>query len=476
MGQQAVLVVEADTAARHDLGDFLRDRGYQCVLVSSVQEALEPLAHSDFLFTLLHLKSNGTDGLDLVHRLKLQGGDPGAIIGMVDERDNHGSVDSIPLVIDTVLRPPFRHEELAAAIKEATAPVGAPKQPPEHALARIGREMELWCSPRMRDVREIIRDAARIDITVLVTGETGTGKDLVARAIHYFSGRRTRPFVKVNCAAVPRDLLESELFGHERGSFTGADKLKIGKFETAHQGTIFLDEIGDLHPALQAKLLHVLQDGDFSRVGGKSTLKVDVRVVAATNQDLERAVAEGRFREDLYYRLNVIRIVVPPLRERSEEIPALIEYFVQMYSKLFRREGFSISPTVMDGLLRHRYPGNIRELENSIKRMIVLRDPFPRLPSLPTDATARSISPPSTPVLELSLKEISRKACLAAERDAIGRALEQTGWNRVRAAKALKISYRALLYKMKQSGLTGARDYPRAATWRVPDQPGGWTA
>ncbi len=424
----------------------------------------------------MHLKSNGTDGLDLVHRLKLQGGDPGAIIGMVDERDNHGSVDSIPLVIDTVLRPPFRHEELAAAIKEATAPAGAPKQPPEHALARIGREMELWCSPRMRDVREIIRDAARIDITVLVTGETGTGKDLVARAIHYFSGRRTRPFVKVNCAAVPRDLLESELFGHERGSFTGADKLKIGKFETAHQGTIFLDEIGDLHPALQAKLLHVLQDGDFSRVGGKSTLKVDVRVVAATNQDLERAVAEGRFREDLYYRLNVIRIVVPPLRERSEEIPALIEYFVQMYSKLFRREGFSISPTVMDGLLRHRYPGNIRELENSIKRMIVLRDPFPRLPSIPTDATARSISPPSTPVLELSLKEISRKACLAAERDAIGRALEQTGWNRVRAAKALKISYRALLYKMKQSGLTGARDYPRAVTWRVPDQPGGWTA
>jgi two-component system response regulator AtoC len=477
VGQQAVLVVEADAASRKSLADFLRDLGYQCVVVGSVQEALTPLARSDFLFTLLHLTSNGTNGFDLVHRLKLQVGDPGAIIGMVDEHDNHGPVDSIPLVIDTVLRQPFGREELEAAIKEATAPAGAPKSPPEHALARIAREMELWCSPSMRDVREIIREAARIDITVLVTGETGTGKDLVARAIHYFSGRRTSPFVKVNCAAVPRDLLESELFGHERGSFTGADKLKVGKFEAAHQGTIFLDEIGDLHPALQAKLLHVLQDGDFSRVGGKSTLKVDVRVVAATNQDLERAVAEGRFREDLYYRLNVIRVIVPPLRERIEEIPVLIEYFAQMYSKLFRREGFSIAPSVMERLLQHRYPGNVRELENLIKRMIVLKDPFSRPLSPSTEPTARSTHPPTTSVPEVSLKEISRKACLAAERDAIGRVLEQTGWNRVRAAKTLKISYRALLYKMKQVGLAGARSYPRpAATWGVQDRPGGWTA
>src|SRR5207244_13381946 len=220
--------------------------------------------------------------------------------------------------------------------------------------------LDLWCSPKMLEARQIRREAARVDVTVLVTGETGTGKELVAHAIHHFSARRAGPFIKVNCAAMPRDLLESELFGYERGAFTGAHKLKIGKFEAAHRGTIFLDEIGDLHPALQAKLLHVLQDGDFSRVGGKSTLKVGVRVAAATNQDLERAVAEGRFREDLFYRLNVIRIVVPPLRERTEEIPALIDYFVQMYSKLFRREGFSISPTVMERLLRHRYPGHIR--------------------------------------------------------------------------------------------------------------------
>ncbi len=477
MNHQRVLVVQGDAAARQSLADVLRDRGYQCVLASSVQEALEPLAHNDFLFTVLHLPSNGTDGLDFVHRLKFQGGDPGPILGVIDERDGHRAAEAASLVADTVLRQPFRHEELEAAIKEVATPSVGGRPPPEHALARIGREMELWCSPRMHEVREIIREAARIDITVLVTGETGTGKDLVARAIHHLSGRRTSPFVKVNCAAVPRDLLESELFGHERGSFTGADKLKVGKFEAAHRGTIFLDEIGDLHPALQAKLLHVLQDGDFSRVGGKSTLRVDVRVIAATNQDLERAVSEGRFREDLYYRLNVIRIVVPPLRERVEEIPVLIDYFGQLYSKLFRRESFSVPPAVMERLLGHPYPGNVRELENLIKRMIVLRDPFPtRFPSLPKDAVTRGTGPSITPVLEFSLKDISRKASLAAEREAIGRVLEQTGWNRVRAAKALKISYRALLYKMKQAGLTGGRGYPRPAISGVPGQPGGWTA
>jgi len=328
----------------------------------------------------------------------------------------------------------------------------------------------------MREVRDIIGEAAGVDVTVLITGETGTGKEVVARAIHHLSTRRPSPFVKVNCAAVPRELLESELFGHERGAFTGAHKLKIGKFEAAHHGTIFLDEIGDLHSSLQGKLLHVLQDGDFSRVGGKSTLKIDVRVLAATNQDLERAVGQGRFREDLYYRLNVIQIAVPPLRERTEEIPVLVDYFVQRYAKIFRREGFSIPSPVMERLTQQRYPGNVRELENLIKRMIVLRDPLlARTPgshaSVVPPANGPSKAPPSP---DISLKDISRKASLAAEREVISSVLEKTGWNRVRAAKALKISYRALLYKIKRVGL---EHLPSSSptTVRPGAHPGGWT-
>jgi two-component system response regulator AtoC len=264
---------------------------------------------------------------------------------------------------------------------------------------------------------------------------------------------------------MPRELLESELFGYERGAFTGAHKLKIGKFEAAHHGTIFLDEIGDLHPALQAKLLHVLQDGEFSRIGAKSTLSVDVRVLAATNQDLDRAVAEGRFREDLYYRLNVIQVFVPPLRQRASEIPQLANYFVERYARLYGRKGFVVPSSVMERLMRHRYPGNVRELENLIKRMIVLDDPFLSRIPMPEAVGdgARPTSATPTPAPETSLKEIGRRASQAAERDAIEKMLAQTGWNRVRAARALRISYRALLYKIKQAGL-GARSSARSAS------------
>ena len=330
---------------------------------------------------------------------------------------------------------------------------------PDEPAARLEREVALWRSPKMREVLEIIQRAAGVDVTVLICGETGTGKDLVARVVHHLSSRRGKPFIKVNCAAMPRDLLESELFGHERGAFTGAHRQKVGKFEAADGGTIFLDEIGDLHPALQAKLLHVLQDGEFSRVGGKSTLKVDVRVIAATNQDLDRAVAGGRFREDLYYRINVIQIVVPPLRERTEEIPFLISYFIERHSRLFRREGFTVPPDVMEVLTKHNYPGNVREVENLVKRMIVLGDP-----SLASAALAprkleslAAVPPRKLPLLSPSLKDVARQAARSAEREAIAKVLEDTRWNRVKAAKLLRISYRALLYKIKDVGLDRSR-------------------
>jgi two-component system response regulator AtoC len=446
-------VVEVDAATQLGLLGCLRTRGFQCIAVSSADEALEALADGSFSFTLVDLGGNGTDATELTQCLKLRSRNSGPIIAVANRRHNGVAAT---LEVEAVLHKPLSLDELEQAIDKVVRPQAEALGPaPEQLGGRIRREMELWCSPKMSEASQIIREAARVDVTVLVTGETGTGKELVARAIHHFSARRAGPFVKVNCAAMPRELLESELFGYERGAFTGAHKLKIGKFEAAHRGTMFLDEIGDLHPALQAKLLHVLQDGEFSRIGAKSTLSVDVRVLAATNQDLERAVAEGRFREDLYYRLNVIHILVPPLRERAAEIPPLAHYFVERYAKLYRRDGFVIPQPVIERLVRYRYPGNVRELENLIKRMIVLDDPYlTRIPlpaAEPENLRADAGALKST--LEPSLKEIGRRASQAAEREAIAKTLELTGWNRVRAARVLRISYRALLYKIKQAGL-----------------------
>jgi len=463
MTERRALVVEVDAATQLGLLGFLRVRGYLCVAVSSAAEAQEALNDGSFSFTLVDLTSNGTDAGELIQCLKLRGRNSGPIIAVADRRNN--GRDAASLEVEAVLHKPLNLDELQQAIDKLVRPQAEALGPaPEQVAGRIRREMELWSSPKMLEARQILREAARVDVTVLVTGETGTGKELVARAVHHFSSRRAGPFVKVNCAAMPRELLESELFGYERGAFTGAHKLKIGKFEAAHHGTIFLDEIGDLHPALQAKLLHVLQDGEFSRIGGKSTLAVDVRVLAATNQDLERAVTEGRFREDLYYRLNVINVFVPPLRERATEIPLLANYFVERYSKLYRRDGFTIPPSVIERLTRHRYPGNVRELENLIKRMIVLDDPFLTRVPLP-EAGVDSTRPhaPAVAAPEPSLKDIARRASQAAEREAIAKMLEQTGWNRVRAARALRISYRALLYKIKQSGLDAERSTARSA-------------
>ena len=458
------LVLVVDAVKQVALLDLLRSRGYQCAVVSSADEAQHALTTGNFSFTLVDLGSVGIDAGQLRECLRMRGQNSGPVIAVSDSAEDSALV---PIEADAVLRTPLSLDELQQAIDKLVRPQAETLVPaPEPLGGSIRRETELWCSPKMLEARQIIREAARVDVTVLVTGETGSGKELVARAIHACSDRRAWPFVKVNCAAMPRELLESELFGYERGAFTGAHKLKIGKFEAAHRGTIFLDEIGDLHLALQAKLLHVLQDGEFSRIGAKSTLSVDVRILAATNQDLERAVAEGRFREDLYYRLNVVHVLVPPLRERVREIPLLANYFVERYAKLYRRDGFTIPPSVMERLMRHRYPGNVRELENLIKRMIVLDDPFMTripLPSAGHSTSSALASEPSPTSNDLSLKEIGRRASQAAEREAIGKTLEQTGWNRVRTARALRISYRALLYKIKQAGLNADRSSARSA-------------
>jgi len=344
----------------------------------------------------------------------------------------------------------------------------------------------LGSSESMREVHALIHRVADTDVTVLVRGESGTGKELVARGIHAASPRRHRTFVKVNCAALPSELLESELFGFERGAFTGAIQHKPGKFEFAHEGTMFLDEISEMRPALQSKLLHVLQDGEFARLGARDDVKVDVRIVTATNRDLESAVADGQFREDLYFRLNVVCITLPPLRQRRDEIPALTEMFIERYSQHYNKPRITLDPETQRLFSAHDWPGNVRELENLIKRAVVLgsdeslrRDlteaiagrtrltsPIPLLEPAALaapDVPARPAAPPPVPVppaapapLIGSLKDIARQAAREAERELIYRTLQHTRWNRRETAEILGISYKALLYKIKEAELDRA--------------------
>jgi two-component system response regulator AtoC len=313
----------------------------------------------------------------------------------------------------------------------------------------------------MRRVRDLLDQVADTDVTVLIQGESGSGKEVVARTLHAVSGRSAKPFVKVNCAALPEDLLESELFGYEKGAFTGAHQRKPGKFEFAHKGTIFLDEIAEMSPALQAKLLQVLQDGEFNRLGGNRDIRVDVRVVCATNRKLEQMVKEKAFREDLFFRLNVVSVMLPPLRDRREEIPRLVESFARRFAVRYGKPVPQFSERLMNALDRYSFPGNVRELENMIKRVIVLENENlvidemlryehgerggSRLRSLieEIEATAGQIP----------LREVGRRAALEAEREAIDRALHHTNWNRKQAARLLGVSYKTLLQKIRGCGL-----------------------
>jgi two-component system response regulator AtoC len=301
----------------------------------------------------------------------------------------------------------------------------------------------------MRAIRTVIENIADTDATVLIRGESGVGKDLVARAIHDASGR-CGPFMKVNCAAIPPELLESELFGHEKGAFTGAHRRKPGQFEFANNGTIYLDEIAEVPVALQAKLLQVLQDFTFWRVGG-GPIHVDARVIAATNRDLEDAMSRGEFREDLYYRLSVMEIRVPPLRERREEIPGLATWFLGKFNAQYGRQK-KLFPETTAQLMDYSWPGNVRELENVIRRLVVLSEVEPAIESLMRGWNGHG--PAQRPMVTKSLREITRVAARAAERKALAEVLEHVHWNLAEASRILMVSYKTLLHKIGECGLT----------------------
>ena len=528
----SILIVDDDPTNREFLSEILGALGCATETATEGGAALERLARDpppDVV--LLDLVMAGLDGMETLRRYRGRGGRVPVVIcsaleeiSAVQRAVRAGATD--------YLTKPFDAEELREVLERVTGrlPGGAPAvaaaaeggrdgppapifpaalpTPPGRSfpsggttastLAPIGGR--LGVSPAMQAVDALVERIADADVPVLITGESGVGKDVVAREIHARSSRAVRPLIKINCAALPAELLESELFGHERGSFTGADRSKPGQFELADGGTLFLDEIGEMPVVMQAKLLQALQDGEFYRVGGQRKVKVDVRVLVATNVDLGRAIERGTFREDLYYRLNVVHIAIPPLRERREDIPRLLAAFIEKYGKRYGRTVEEIPRGVIERLERYQFPGNIRELENLVRRLIVLRDPqyvLSELRDRPAGAAATGVTglglgaplgamapaqvttPLSFPVgqsavdaiarqvggetaeeavdggstLRIDLKDLGRKAANAAEREAIALMLRCTGGNKREAAERLGISYKAILYKIRDFGL-----------------------
>jgi len=468
-----VLVIDDDPGVRDYLEALVSRQGYEVVAVAGGEEALRTLDSAPPDLVTLDMVLPGMDGLDTLRELKRRAPDVPVIM-----LSGHGQartiVEAMKQGASDFLRKPFEVEELELAFQKALEK-RALRAEVEQLRGRARRESEMMIlggdNQKMREVREIIEQVADTDITVLIRGESGTGKELVARALYQLSSRRDRPFVKVNCAALPSELLESELFGFERGAFTGAQRRKLGKFEYANHGTIFLDEISEMHPNLQAKLLQVLQDGEFSRLGGESDVRVDARILAATNRDLEVAVAEGAFREDLYYRLNVVTVQIPPLRERRDAIPLLVDHFLRKYNEQYKKDVKQLSPQTMDVIMGYSWPGNVRELENMVKRMVVLENESTVLEEIAHRDVARAEARGGEPdALDLDgleaelangrgvdLKALSKRAAQMAEKRVIERVLAQTRWNRKEAAERLQISYKALLYKMKENGLSESR-------------------
>ncbi|GAB4212766.1 MAG: sigma-54 dependent transcriptional regulator [Sandaracinaceae bacterium] len=448
-----VLVVDDEESIRLVLRTLLRKHGYDVDVAASAEEALEKVATSAPDFVLTDVRMGGMDGLGLVRALRARG-----LESVVIVMSAYGSVD---LAIEAMqagaydyVAKPFRQDEVLLTLRKAEEREELRRENRalrEAARAQARFEEMLGQSEEMRRVFRTVEKAAGYATTVLVQGESGTGKELVARALHRRSPRKDRPFVAVNCGAIPEALLESELFGHKRGSFTDATSDKAGLFEEADGGTLFLDEIGELPAKLQVKLLRVLQEGTIRRIGETKDRKVDVRVVTATARDLETEVEEGRFREDLFYRLNVLPITVPPLRERKSDIPLLVEHFLAKHNARLHTRVRSITPGAMKVLLAYPWPGNVRELENLMERAIVLADgevlseeDLPEHLRKPVGVHAMVLESG-----DLSIKRANR----LIEETLIRRALEQTKGNRTQAARLLEISHRALLYKIKDFGI-----------------------
>ena len=454
------LVVDDAEGLRAYLADLLELRGYHVDTAEDGRRALALLeGGADPDVVILDVMMPAPDGLETLERIRaLAPTLPVVILSVVGKAST--IVAAMQRGASDYLNKPFEQEELEATLEKVLARRSLEVE--RDALAEaLAPEGAVWGGDAMRRIREVLEQVGDTDITLLIQGESGSGKEVVARTAHELSSRADGPFVKVNCAALPAELLESELFGYEKGAFTGATARKHGRFEVAHRGTIFLDEIGEMSPPLQAKLLQVLQDSEFTRLGGNHEVKVDVRVVCATNRRLLEMVTGGGFREDLYFRLNVVSVEIPPLRERREELTLLIDTFLRRFAARYGREMPTLSDALRRELERYSFPGNVRELENMMKRIVVLGREDVILDEMREGRTPRGAGDALEALLdelaasagELPLREVGRRASLEAEREAIGRVLEQTQWNRKRAASLLGVSYKTLLHKIRNCGL-----------------------
>jgi two-component system, NtrC family, response regulator AtoC len=448
--KKRVLIADDDHTIRQYLSSYMCSLGFKTDCVGSGDQVMPRLSAqaptSLLLLDLLMPKTNGLDVLAQMKKLER----PVPTIVLSAKTDVSTVVQVMKMGASNYLAKPFKDEQLQEAINAAVGQGSQLGELTDAHSARFGGEV-ISQNTKLHHIKDVAQRIANTEFPVLILGESGVGKEVVARFIHNQSKRAKEPFVRVNCAALPADLFESEVFGYESGAFTGALHSKPGKFELVGNGTIVLDEIGELPPRLQAKLLHVLQDGEFSRLGGVRSLRLQARVLALTNRNLEKAVASGEFREDLFFRLNVIRFDIPPLRERPEDIPALCKHFVEKHRQQHDNSVPDLPEKLLQALCQYSWPGNVRQLENVLKRFLILGD----LDTLLTELVRTPPTAEPEPEPGRSLKDCSSHAAEQAEKELVFRTLEQTKWNRKLAARQLNICYKSLLNKLNRWEMTG---------------------
>jgi len=449
-----ILIVDDELSMREFLEIMLTKEGYQVVTAESGERACDILDHEDFQLVVTDIRMDGMDGIGVLKKVKAINSDtPVVMISAFSSAENaveamrEGAFDYVPK--------PFKVKDLKRVVKEALKSAMAPRQEETVSEKKLHFGNLIGESPQMKKVYDLIRRVAPSRTNILIYGESGTGKELVAKAIHRQSGRRELPIVVINCAGIPETLIESELFGYKKGAFTGAHADKEGLFDVADGGTVFLDEVGELSPVIQVKLLRVIQDRTFTAVGGTEMKKVDVRFISATNKNLEDEVIEGNFREDLYFRLNVIPISLPPLRERENDLPLLADYFLEKFSREMGKNIRKISAYAMDILGGYSFPGNVRELENIIERSVALETSNIVLPESLTLSHARSgVGSRTRRHLDLSPEGIHLDEVLAEiEKEYLIRALEMAGGSKSKATELLEISMRSLRYRLEKLGI-----------------------